>query len=134
MRELNCPFLPDPKTIANFSKRTPKFLPLTTVVATLALLLFSPDAASAKGFKPRHKPTPVPEKVNASGSTISKIGGDSITIEYSKTSTTYKMSNETQITIDGQRARSTDLKPGMHAEVGVSKITPTLLLSIAAHR
>lgn len=110
-----------------------KSLPFTTVLATLALLLFSPDAASAKGFKPNHKPTPVPEKVNASGSKITSVSGDSITIDYSKTSTTYKMSNETQITIDGNRARPTDLKPGMHAEVDASKITPTLLLSITAH-
>lgn len=109
-----------------------KSLPCTALVATLALLLISQDAASAKGLKPSKKPKPTPEKVNASGSTITKVGGDSITIEYSKTSTTYKMTNETQISIDGNRARSTELKPGMHAEVDASKINPILLLSIKA--
>ena len=112
-----------------------KSLPFTAVAAALALLLMSPDAASAKGgksMKPNHKPTPVPEKVNASGSKITKVGGDSVTIEYSKTSTTYRMSNETQISIDGNRARSTDLRPGMHAEIGASTLNPGLLLSIKA--
>ena len=102
------------------------------LAAILALSLISPDTASAKGLKPSKKPRPEPEKVNASGSQITMVSGDSITIEYSKTSTTYKMSNETQISIDGARARSTALKPGMHAEVDTSKINPNLLLSIKA--
>ena len=103
------------------------------IVVTLAVSVFSPDSASAKGKTPKAKPTPVPEKVNASGAKITTVAGDSITIEYSKTSTTYKMSNETSITIDDKRARSTDLKPGMHAEVTASSINPNLLLSISAH-
>ncbi len=110
-----------------------KPLSFTAIAATFCILLTSPDAASAKGGttgKPKAKH--VPEKVNASGSKISTVSGDSITIEYSKTSTTYKMSNETQISIDGKRARSTELRPGMHAEVGVSTLSPTLLLSIRA--
>ncbi len=109
-----------------------KSLPFTAIVATLAIALISPDAASAKGLKPSKKPKPTPEKVNASGTTITKVSGDSITFEYSKTSTTYKMTNETQISIDGNRARSTDLRPGMHAEVDASKINPSLILSIKA--
>lgn len=115
-----------------------KFLPFAAVVATLAILLISPETACAKGgkgmaLKPSKKPTPVPEKVNASGAKITKVGGNSITVEYSKTSTTYTMSNETRVTIDGNRSRPADLKPGMHAEVDASKISPTLLLSITAH-
>jgi hypothetical protein len=106
------------------------------IVAFLTLSVLRPDPAEAaktgKGKLPKAKPTPVPEKVNASGSKIAKVGGDSITIEYSKTSTTYKMSAETLITIDGNKARSTDLRPGMHAEISPSAINPGLLLSIKA--
>ena len=103
------------------------------IVAVLTFSVLSPELASAKGKLPKHKPTPVPEKVNASGSVIKKVSGDSITIDYSKTSTTYKMSAETSITIDDKRARSTELKPGMHAEITASSINPTLLLSVKAH-
>ena len=114
-----------------------KFLPFAVVVATLAILLTSPETASAKGgkgmaLKPSKHPTPVPEKVNASGAKITKVGGNSITVEYSKTSTTYTMSNETLVTIDGNRSRPADLKPGMHAEVTASNLTRGLLLSIQA--
>jgi hypothetical protein len=110
---------------------------LLVILTVLTMSVFHPDPASAaKGNKPgkgaKAKPTPVPEKVNASGSKIAKVGGDSITVEYSKTSTTYKMSAETQITLDGNKARSTDLRAGMHAEVSPSAITPNLLLSIRA--
>ena len=110
-----------------------KKLLAAAITASLALALLSPDTAAAKPLKPSKNPTPVPEKVNASGSKITMVSGDSITLEYSKTSTTYKMSNETQIDIDGKRARSTELKPGMSAEVDASKINPNLLLSIKAH-
>ena len=103
------------------------------IVAVLIFSILSPDRAEAKGKTPKHKPTPVPEKVNASGAIIKTVSGDSITIDYSKTSTTYKMSGETSITIDDRRARSADLKPGMHAEITASSINPTLLLSIKAH-
>lgn len=110
-----------------------KPLLFVAIVAVLTFSVLSPDRASAKGKTPKHKPTPVPEKVNASGASIKTVSGDSITIEYSKTSTAYKMSQETQISIDGKRARSNDLKPGMHAEVNASSINPNLLLSISAH-
>lgn len=103
------------------------------IVAILTFLVLSPDVTFAKGRMPKHKPTPVPEKVNASGAKIESVAGNTIKIEYSKTSTTYKMTQETQISIDGKRARSTDLKPGMHAEVTASSINPNLLLSISAH-
>ncbi len=108
-------------------------LPFTAIAVVFAFALISPITASAKGVRlTKPKPTPVPEKVNASGAKIAKLSGDSITIEYSKTSTTYKMSNETLISIDGNRARSTELRPGMHAEVDASKINTGLLLSIKA--
>ena len=103
------------------------------IVAILTFSVLSPESASAKGKLPKAKPTPVPEKVNASGAVIKTVSGDSITIEYSKTSTTYKMSGETSITVDDRRARSTELKPGMHAEIDASSINPALLLSIKAH-
>ncbi len=103
------------------------------IVAILTFSILSPDNASAKSKLPKGKPTPVPEKVNASGAVIKSVGGDSITIEYSKTSTTYKMSGETNITVDDRRVRSSELKPGMHAEIAASSINPTLLLSISAH-
>jgi len=105
---------------------------LIAAAAIFALALHPTDAA-AKGVKlPKAKPTPVPEKVNASGAKITKAGGDSVTIEYSKTTTTYKVNNETQITVDGKHGGSGDLKPGMHAEISVSSIHPNLLLSIQA--
>ena len=104
---------------------------LVIILAILTISVLSPDSfAASKGKKP--KATPTPEKVNASGSKITTVSGDSITIEYSKTSTTYKMSNETLIEVDGKRARSSELKPGMKVEVDSSKINPTLLLSIKA--
>ena len=103
------------------------------IVAILTFSILSPELASAKGKTPKAKPTPVPEKVNASGAKIKTVSGDSVTVEYSKTSTTYKMTGETRISIDDRRARATDLKPGMHAEVTASSINPTLLLSISAH-
>lgn len=114
-----------------------KPLLLVAIAAALTLSLLSPDAFAAKGGGkgtkvPKAKPTPVPEKVNASGPKISKVSGDSITIESSKTSATYKMSNETQISIDGKRVRPTDLRPGMRAEVLVSNIHPNVLISIQA--
>lgn len=113
-----------------------QFLLLAVVVCSL-LSALAPVSAAGKGGKggrmKKPQPTPVPEKVNASGAKIVTVSGDSITVEYSKTSTTYKMSHETLITVDGRRVRSSDLKPGMHTEVDASKINPTLLLSIKAH-
>lgn len=103
------------------------------IVAILTFSILAPESASAKGKAPKHKPTPVPEKINASGASIKTVSGDSITIDYSKTSTTYKMSSETNISIDDRRARSSELRPGMHAEITASSINPNLLLSIRAH-
>ena len=106
---------------------------LSAIAAILTLSLLSPGTASAKGIKlPKPKPTPVPEKVNASGAKIAKVGGNSITIEYSKKSTDYKLTNETRITIDGKHAGSGDLRPGMHVEVDASALNPTVLLSLSA--
>jgi len=107
---------------------------LFLLVAILIFSILSPASAAAKVKPlPKAKPTPAPEKVNASGAKIKTVSGDSLTVEYSKTSTTYKMTGETLITIDDRKSRSTDLKPGMHVEVDASKINPTLLLSIKAH-
>lgn len=108
---------------------------LIATASIFTLSLIPMDASGAKGAKgPMHKPkpTPVPEKINASGAKITKVGGDSITIEYSKTSTTYKMTNETQININGKRGGSADLKPGMLVEIGKSDLKPGVLLSIQA--
>lgn len=108
---------------------------LLTIVASLAFSLFLPHADAAKGGKggkmKKLHPTPVPEKTKAY-SEIKSVSGDTITVEHSKTATTYKMSNETQIQVDGQRARATDLKPGMHVEVTPGSINPTILRSVAA--
>jgi hypothetical protein len=109
---------------------------LFTAAATFALAMLSPEAGAAgkgKGNKhPKAKPTPVPEKVNASGPKIASVSGDTVAIEFPKGNETYKISGETIITLNGNRARSTDLKPGMPAEIGVSSIRPGLLLSISA--
>jgi hypothetical protein len=107
---------------------------LLAIVASLAVTVISPDTASAKagnGKSKKAKPTPVPEKAKAF-SEIKSVSGDSITVTHSKTNTTYKMSSETQIRVDGQSVRATSLKPGMHVEVTPSGINPTLLLSVAA--
>jgi hypothetical protein len=107
---------------------------LLALVASLAVTVISPDTASAKtgaGKSKKAKPTPEPEKSKAF-SEIKSVSGDSITVTHSKTTTTYKMSNETQIRVDGQSVRSTSLKAGMHVEVTASGINPTLLLSVAA--
>jgi hypothetical protein len=109
---------------------------LLAIVASLAVTGISPFTASAtaanssKRLK-KAKPTPEPEKSKAF-SEIKSVSGDSITVTHSKTTTTYKMSNETQIRVDGQSVRSTSLKPGMHVEVTPSGINPTLLLSVSA--
>jgi hypothetical protein len=110
-----------------------KTLPFTAIFAALAIFTVSAEAAGGKGMKlkPSKKPTPVPEKVK-SFAEIKSVSGDSITIEHSKTTTTYKMSNETQIQIDGTNARSTSLKPGMHVAVTASSINPGFLLSVTA--
>ena len=108
-----------------------KSFQLLAIVATLAFSVLSPDPASAKGKLPKGKPTPVPEKSKAF-SEIKSVSGDTITIEHSKTTTKYKMSNETQIQIDGNRATAANLKPGMHVEVTPSTINPTVLRSVAA--
>ncbi len=108
---------------------------LSAIAAVFALSLLLPGTVSAKGSKGmthKPKPTPVPEKINAKGATIAKVGGNAITIEYSKTSTDYKMTNETRITIDGKPAGSADLRPGMRVEVGASTLNPTTLLTLAA--
>ena len=78
------------------------------------------------------KPTPVPEKVNASGGKIAAVAGDTIVVQYSKTNETFKMTQETNITLNGQRIGSGALKAGMHVEVDSSKINPGLALSIQA--
>lgn len=110
-----------------------KLFLLSAFATILALSVLSPGTASAKGTRtPKLKPTPVPEKINAKGAKIAKVGGNSITIAYSKTSTDYKMTNETRINIDGKRAGSADLRPGMHVEVDVSALNPTVLLSLSA--
>ena len=105
---------------------------LLTAVAGIAILALHLPEAAGKGPMHKPKPTPTPEKINASGAKITKVGGDSIMIEYSKTSTSYKMTGETQITIDGKRAGSADLRAGMHVETGASTLNPSLLLSIRA--
>jgi len=104
---------------------------LLALALTLVFSVFSPDHAFA-ARRGKAKPTPEPEK-SKSYSEIKSVSGDSVTITHSKTDTTYKMNRETQVTIDDQRARGVDLKPGMHAEVTASSINPTVLLSIAAH-
>ena len=107
------------------------------ITAILTLSLHPLEAAAKKGgqpqHKPQHKPTPVPKKIEAStASKITKVGGDSITIECADKSTTYKMSKETQISVDGRHAAAGDLKAGMHAEIDASSLHPDLLLSIQA--
>lgn len=104
---------------------------LLAIIATLAFSVLSPNHASAKGKLPKAKPTPVPEKSKAFAS-IKSVSGDTITVEHSKTTTKYKMSGETQIQIDGNRATAANLKPGMHVEVTPSSINPTVLRSVAA--
>jgi len=111
------------------------------ITAILTLSLHPLEAAAKKGGQPQHKahhkptpePTPVPKKIEAStASKIAKVGGDSITIECADKSTTYKMSKETQISVDGRHAAAGDLKAGMHAEIDASSLHPDLLLSIQA--
>lgn len=121
-------------TLLNPTTKMKTFL-LIAVAAIFALSLHPLEAAGkggSKGTQHKAKPTPVPEKINASAAKITKVGGDSITIEYSKTSTSYKMSSETQVSIDGKRAGSADLRAGMHVEIGASSLHPSLLLSIQA--
>ena len=121
-------------TLQHPNPKMKRFL-LSAIAAVFALSLLLPGTVSAKGGKgmtPKPKPTPVPEKINAKGAKIAKVGGNSITIEYSKTSTDYKMTNETRITIDGKHAGSADLRPGMHVEVDASALNPTVLLSLSA--
>jgi hypothetical protein len=108
--------------------KTRLFLP---IAAVLAILIIQPDSAFGRRMaKPR--PTPARPKVNASGTTIVSASAASVTIQYSKEKQTYRISGETMIEVDGRRVRSLDLKPGMHAELGISKIEPDLLLSISA--
>lgn len=105
---------------------------LLTIAVAFALSALSPHSAFAKGGKMKKPhPTPVPEKSKAF-SEIKSVSDNRITIEHSKTTTTYLMSNETQIRVDGKSVRSASLKPGMHVEVTPSSINPTLLLSVAA--
>lgn len=105
---------------------------LLAILATLAFSVLPQDAAAAKGGKGKKaKPTPVPEKSKAFAE-IKSVSGDTITIEHSKTTTKYKMSGETQIQIDGNRASAANLKPGMHVEVTPSSINPSVLRSVAA--
>ena len=106
---------------------------LLAIVAALAFSILSHDSAAAgKGGKMKKpKPTPVPEKSKAF-SEIKRVSGDTITIEHSKATTKYRMSDETQIQIDGNRASAANLKPGMHVEVTPSSINPTVLRSVAA--
>jgi carbon monoxide dehydrogenase subunit G len=104
---------------------------ITVIAVSLALSLLAPGTASAKF--PKLKPTPEPDKVNAAGATIGTVAGDSVTIQTSKKSTTYRVSRDTQVQVDGQRATLANLKPGMHAEVTASSLDPNLLLSISAH-
>lgn len=106
---------------------------VAAIVITFVFSLLTPDPAAAKSTKgQKAKPTPVPAKVDASGAKIESVSGDTIKIKYSKTSTTYKVSGETLITVDERRVRSTELKPGMHAEVTASTLRPNLLLTISA--
>jgi len=108
---------------------------LLAIVASLAVTGIAPFTASATAANSKRlkkaKPTPEPEKSKAF-SEIKSVSGDSITVTHSKTNTTYKMSNETQIRVDGKSVRAAGLKPGMHVEVTASGINPTLLLSVAA--
>ena len=112
---------------------TMKSFLLIAIAAIFTLSLLPLEAATkGKGTMHKPKPTPVPEKINASGAKITKVGGNSITIEYSKTSTTYTMSGETQITVDGKHAGTGDLRPGMLVEIGKSDLKPGMLFSIQA--
>ena len=102
-----------------------------TLSIALPLLAASSVLAKGKGMQ-KPKPTPVPEKVNASGGKIITVAGDTIAVQYSKTTQTFKMSRETNITLNGQRVGAQALKSGMHVEVDASKIDPGLALSVQA--
>jgi hypothetical protein len=103
-----------------------------TAILCLAFALLSPGAAYAKGKMQKPKPTPVPEKVNASGGKIAAVAGDTISVQYSKTTQNFKMTNETNITLEGTKVGSNALKKGMSVEVEASKLNPGLALSISA--
>src|SRR5205823_1696751 len=91
------------------SMKKPSFLLL---VATIAAALSI--TTSAHAGNPAPKRTPVPPK----HTTIASISADSITVmEANSTSKTYKITDDTVIEFKGQKAKATDLQPGMRVSV-----------------
>ena len=71
-------------------------------------------------------------KVHASGGKITAVSANSISVQVSKTTDTYKISAATLIHLDGRKAGAGDLKKGMHAEVTASQLDPGAASAIEA--
>src|ERR1051325_10955889 len=83
--------------------------PLTAISLLLSLLLALPSMA-----KPR-KPKPKEPEVHTT--VISSVAPGSITILEDKMTKTFVITQFTEVTVNGQRARLTDLQPGMSVHV-----------------
>src|SRR3954452_19466180 len=79
-------------------------------VLSVLLALLLPEAAFARSKKKQQAPAPQP-------TVISSVSPDSITISENQAMKTYAITQFTEITVKGQRARLTDLQPGMMVSV-----------------
>ena len=98
--------------------------PLLCALA-LALTLLPAPLGFARG--PRAKP----RAIEHHDTVISSISADSISIDENKTPKTFKITQFTEVTLHGQRAKVDDLKPGMAVSVTVG-IDPMSAARIAA--
>lgn len=104
---------------------------LLFAVVAVVICAFAPDAAHA-AKRPRLKPTPVPEKINAHAALIVTVSNGAIEVKSSHETAKYRIDSRTSITLDGERATVGALKAGMYADVTASTIDPSLAVSIAA--
>lgn len=95
-------------------------------VLTLALCAFAfASSAAAAPRKSKFKPPEV------HATTIASVNGETLTINENKISKTFTITPFTEITINGQRAKLTDLQSGMIVSVTMGS-DPTKLARVSA--
>jgi hypothetical protein len=94
---------------AQSMKKSPLYELIISVLLGLVMVT-SASAAGTKTYKPKPVPTPQP-------TVISNVGPSSVTVTDEKGTKTFTITQFTEISVNGQRATATDLKPGMTVTV-----------------
>ncbi len=96
-------------------------------VILLSAVLSSPAFAARHGFTKHTKATPTPHHETV----VTSVTPTSVVITEDKAARTFTINQFTEVTLNGQKATITDLKPGMKVSVTLGA-DPTQLSRIAA--